>query len=588
MGDKSAMKYLTGIHKILKKGAEQPDSIRFHLPDTAEGRKQITWGELLTRTREIALYLEQHGIGKDKKVAVFANTRPEWAFVVSAIEAVRGVFVPIYFSNTPTQTHYVIDHSDAEILFTELALFPKVLEKWSDYTKVRQVILWDLDDEGQIKAAVEQHNKDRGRSLAINDVTGKIVRLSDVYAEGARIHDREPDRLTRLLDKIELDDLAYIIYTSGTTGDPKGVMLSNQNLLSSTESWVKALEHAFPPMGERRGIIWLPLSHMGGIGVMNTETMLDYESWFCDPWSLLQLIPQVRPTFLLCVPAYWEKMYSEAINSSPDKEQQYRKLHEVTGGKLTFLLSGGAGLKREIKEFFLDAGIQMIEGYGLTECAPNVTMNRLDDYNFDSIGKPVPDVTLKIDQDGEILVKGQNVFLGYYKNPEETKASFDAEGWFRTGDLGEWIDGIEGGFVKFKGRKKEIIVTAGGKNIGPGGIEALFAGNPFVEHVALYGSEKKYLVAIITLREPVVTAWAKQQGLDAPDYASLTKTPQVQAIVQAAVDDVNSRLASYETIKKFHLYKGHFSVEDGHVTPSLKLRRAKVWVDFKDEFEALY
>nr|VFK61797.1 MAG: long-chain acyl-CoA synthetase [Candidatus Kentron sp. UNK]VFK69998.1 MAG: long-chain acyl-CoA synthetase [Candidatus Kentron sp. UNK] len=582
------MKYSTGIRKILQKGVEQPDSVRFHLPDPAGGWKRITWGEVLARTREIALYLERHGIGKDNKVAVFANTRLEWAFVVSAIEATRGVFVPTYFSNTPEQTHYVVDHSDAEILFTELALFPKILEKWSDYAKVREVILWDLDDKGQIEVAVARHNEGRKRPLALDDIIGKIVSLRDVYAEGARIHDREPDRLARLLDKIDLDDLAYIIYTSGTTGDPKGVMLSNRNLLRSTESWVKALEHAFPPMGERRGIIWLPLSHMGGIGVMNTETMLDYESWFCDPWNLLQLIPQVRPTFLLCVPAYWEKMYSEAINASSDKQEQYRKLHEVTGGKLTFLLSGGAGLKREIKEFFLAAGIQMIEGYGLTECAPNVTMNRLDDYNFDSIGKPIPDVQVKIDQTGEILVKGENVFLGYHKNPQETKACFDDEGWFRTGDLGEWIDGIEGGFVKFKGRKKEIIVTAGGKNIGPGGIEALFAGNPFIEHVAIYGNEKKYLVALITLREPVLNAWARQQNLDFSDYASLVKTPQVQAIVQAAVDDVNGRLASFETIKKFLIYDGHFSVEDGHITPSLKLRRARVWEDFQEEFEALY
>nr|VFK78414.1 MAG: long-chain acyl-CoA synthetase [Candidatus Kentron sp. SD] len=582
------MKYLTGIRKILKKGTEQPSSVRFHYPDSAGDWKRITWSELLARTREVALYLEQNGITRDGKVAIFANTRPEWAFVVSAIEAVRGVFVPIYFSNTPAQTHYVIDHSDAEILFTELALFPKILEKWADYTKVREIILWDLDDEGQIKAALEQHNKDTESPLALSEVTDRIVALTDVYAEGARIHDREPDRLARLLDKIDLDDLAYIIYTSGTTGDPKGVMLSNRNLLRSTESWVKALEHAFPPMGERRGIIWLPLSHMGGIGVMNTETMLDYESWFCDPWNLLQLIPKVRPTFLLCVPAYWEKMYSEAINASSDKQEQYRKLHEVTGGKLTFLLSGGAGLKREIKEFFLAAGIRMIEGYGLTECAPNVTMNRLDDYNFDSIGKPVPDVRVKIDQAGEILVKGENVFLGYHRNPQETKACFDDEGWFRTGDLGEWIDGIEGGFVKFKGRKKEIIVTAGGKNIGPGGIEALFAGNPFIEHVALYGNEKKYLVAIITLRELVLTAWAKQQKLDFSDYPSLIKTPMVQTIVQSAVDDVNGRLASYETIKKFYIHDGHFSVEDGHITPSLKLRRARVWEDFQNEFEALY
>jgi long-chain acyl-CoA synthetase len=215
-------------------------------------------------------------------------------------------------------------------------------------------------------------------------------------------------------------------------------------------------------------------------------------------------------------------------------------------------------------------------------------MNRLDDYDFDSIGKPVPDVQVKIDADGEICVKGENVFRGYYKKPEETQACFDAEGWFHTGDLGEWIDGVEGGFIRFKGRKKEIIVTAAGKNVGPGGIEAMFAGNAFIEHVALYGSEKKYLVALITLNELVVTSWAKQKNLDYLDYPSLVKSREVQAIIQLAVDDVNSRLASFETIKKFDIYDGHFSVDAGHVTPSMKLRRNRVWEEFKDRFEALY
>jgi long-chain acyl-CoA synthetase len=582
------MKPLAGIRKILKKGTEQPEAVRFHVPGTEKTWDQVTWGEMLARAREIALYLDRHGVWKDTKVSVFANTRLEWAFVAPAIEAVRGVFVPVYFSNTPDQTHYVVDHGDAQILFTELALFPKVLARWADYTKVRQVILWDLKDDRQLEAAVEQTNKDRQSQLAVDDVKGKVVALRDVYAEGAQIYQDQPDRLERLLEKSELDDLAYIIYTSGTTGEPKGVMLSNRNLLSTTRSWVKVLEHAFPPLGERRDIIWLPISHMGGLGVMNTGTMLDYESWFSDPWHLLELIPQVKPTFLLCVPAYWEKMYTQAINASTDKQEQYKKLREVTGGKLTFLLSGGAGLKREIKELFQEAGIQMIEGYGLTECAPNVTMNRLDDYDFDSIGKPVPDVRVKIDADGEICVKGENVFTGYYKKPEETRACFDTEGWFHTGDLGEWIDGLEGGFIRFKGRKKEIIVTSAGKNIGPGGIEAMFAGNAFIEQVAVYGNEHKHLVALVTLNELVLTAWAKQQSLDSSDYPALVRSPEVRAVVQGAVDDVNSRLASYETIKNFDIYEGHFSVDAGHITPSMKLRRNRVWEDFKDRFEALY
>ena len=582
------MELLTGIKKIIQKGSEEPEAVRFHIPDPDGGWLQVRWGELLTRAREVALYLDHHGVAKDVKVSVFATTRLEWAFVVHAIEAVRGVFVPVYFSNTPDQTHYVIDHGDAEILFTELALFPKVLARWGDYAKVREVIIWDLDEDTQIEAAISQAKDNYRSAPSLDEVKAKTMRFQDVFAEGAQYHKETPERLTQLTDQIALDDIACIIYTSGTTGEPKGVMLSNRNLLRSTKSWVKVLEHAFPPMGERRDIIWLPISHMGGLGVMNTGTMLDYESWFSDPWHLLELIPQVSPTFLLCVPAYWEKMYTLAVNASTNVAEQHQKLHEVTGGSLTFLLSGGAGLKREIKDFFMAAGIQMIEGYGLTECAPNVTMNRLDDYNFDSIGKPVPDVQVMIDDSGEICVKGENVFVGYYKKPEETQACFDPEGWFHTGDLGEWIDGQEGGFIRFKGRKKEIIVTAGGKNIGPGGIEAMFAGNPFIEQVALYGSEKKYLVAFIALNEVVLNAWAKQQNLDYSDYTALVQSPEVHALVQNAVDDVNGRLASYESIKKFAIYEGHFSIEAGHITPSLKLRRNRVWEDFRDRFEALY
>ena len=582
------MDFVTGIKKINQKGCAEPEAVRFHVPDPEGGWRQVRWGELLDRSREIALYLDRHGVSKDIKVSVFATTRLEWAFVTAAIEAVRGVFVPVYFSNTADQTHYVVDHGDAEILFTELALLPKVLARWDDYAKVREVIIWDFDDESQIEAAINQAKDEYQVALSLDEIKAKLVPLQDVYAEGAQYHRESPERLTQLIERIALDDIACIIYTSGTTGEPKGVMLSNRNLLSSTESWIEVLEHAFPPIGERRDIIWLPISHMGGLGVMNAGTMLDYESWFSDPWHLLELIPQVSPTFLLCVPAYWEKMYTLAVNASEDVAEQHKRLHEVTGGSLTFLLSGGAGLKREIKEFFKAAGIQMIEGYGLTECAPNVTMNRLDDYNFDSIGKPVPNVQVMIDDSGEICVKGENIFVGYYKKPEETRACFDAEGWFQTGDLGEWIDGQEGGFIRFKGRKKEIIVTAGGKNIGPGGIEAMFAGNPFIEQIALYGSEKKYLVALVTLNELVLNAWAKQQNLDYPDYPALVQSPQVHALVQTAVDDVNSRLASYESIKKFAIYEGHFSIEAGHITPSMKLRRNHVWQDFSDRFEALY
>jgi len=569
------MELKTGIVKLLERGSAEPDAVRFHVPREGGGWDQVTWGEQLERSRALALYLAEQGVEAGSKVSVFATTRLEWAYCCPAIEACRAVFVPVYFSNTAEQTHYVVDHSDAEVLFTEMSLLPRLLERWEDYTKVRLVIVWDLTDMADLDPMLEAAGVDRAVAHA------RVRAMDQVMAAGQLRHMEAPGALADMVDARQDEDVAAIIYTSGTTGLPKGVLLTNHNLRVSAESWLQVLEHAFPAAGERRDILWLPVSHMSGWGILGQGTMFDYETWLSDPYKLLGILPEVRPTMLFSVPAYWEKLYTAALNASDLPDEQYAELHRLTGGALRFLLSGGAGLKREVKEFFLAAGIQMIEGYGLTECAPNLTMNRLDDYDFDSVGKPMPGVTLKLADDGEIIVKGENVFSGYYKDEAATRECFDDEGWFHTGDLGAWN---EGGFLRIIGRKKEIIVTSGGKNIGPAGIEARFVGNPYIEHVVLYGDEKKYLTALITLNEPAVRAQFKE----ADDLRSLAASPEVRDLIQQQVDRVNAELASYETIKKFHLHPGHLSVDAGQITPSLKLRRARVWQDFKDKFEALY
>lgn len=574
-----------GILKILNKGTADPEAIRFHVPDGAGGWYQVTWGEVLAKSEQLALWLDGEGIAKDRKVSVFATTRIEWAWTVPAIEACRGVFVPVYFSNTPPQAHYVIDNADAEVLFTEKALLPAVLAHWDEYTKVRRVVVWDLADAAELERLVSAFAAENAGGPELGGVLAKTLSLAEALAAGETLRAANPGRLREMVAAIQPDDVAAIIYTSGTTGVPKGALLSNHNLWSTTAAWTEVLEHAFPPPGERRDILWLPLSHMAGWGILGQGTMFEYETWLSDPYHLLGILPEVRPTMLFSVPAYWEKMYGLALNASDVPEEQYAELHRLTGGCLKFLLSGGAGLKREVKDFFLAAGIQMIEGYGMTECSPNLAMNRLDDFDFDSVGKPMPGVTLELADDGEILVKGDNVFLGYYKMPDETAECFDEDGWFHTGDLGAWR---EGGFLRIVGRKKEIIATSGGKKIGPAGIEAKFVGDPWVEHVTLYGNERKYLVALITLQEPTVRAWAKERGLATDSWETLLARDEVRDLVQSRVDAVNADLAKYETIKKFHLHPGHLTVEAGHLTPTLKLRRKKVWEDFEAAFEALY
>ena len=576
---------LTGIAKVLDRGTADPDAVRFHVPDPLRRWRQVTCGQVLDHARKVALYLDSEGVRKGCKVSVYANTSVEWGYVVPAIEACRAVFVPVYFSNTAEQVAYVVDHCDAEVIFTEKALLPRMLEHWHVYTDLRQIIVWDLDNLDAVETIVDEFNHTHTASVSLDSVVEKAVGFDHVLGVGEAHHRAHPGRLEEMVDAIDEDDIAAIIYTSGTTGVPKGAMLSNKNLLATAQSWVDVLEHAFPAPGDRRDILWLPISHMSGWGILGQGTMFDYETWLSDPYQLLSILPEVKPTMLLSVPAYWEKMYGLALNMSPNPEEQYAELRRLTGGRLTFLLSGGAGLKREVKDFFKAAGIHMIEGYGMTECSPNLTMNRLDDYDFDSVGKPMPGVTINIADDGEIIVKGDNVFQGYYKMPEVTAACFDDDGWFHTGDLGAWRPG---GFVKIIGRKKEIIVTSGGKKIGPVGVESQFVGNPYVEHVVLYGNEKKYLVALITPNQLGVEQFAQERGLSEPSFPKLVTRPEVHELIKEQVNSVNARLASYETIKKFHLHPGHLSVAAGHLTPSLKVRRQRVWEDFEGVLESLY
>jgi long-chain acyl-CoA synthetase len=271
----------------------------------------------------------------------------------------------------------------------------------------------------------------------------------------------------------------------------------------------------------------------------------------------------VKPNVFMSVPSHWEKI---AILSEGSTE----KLHQVSGGRLKFCLSGGAGLKKEIKEAFHKAGVLIIEGYGLTETSPTLTMNTPEAFRFDTVGKPFPSVELKLAEDGEILAKGPNVFGGYHKDPVATKEAFTDDGWFKTGDVGRWT---EDGFLQIVDRKKDILVTAGGKNVPPANIEIRFRDDPALHHVVVYGDGKKYLVAGV---------WTN------PDAMRGLSADEIRAKVQESVDRVNRDLASYESIKKFAIMDRPLTVEGELLTASLKVRRKKVYEAFKAQFEALY
>jgi len=300
------------------------------------------------------------------------------------------------------------------------------------------------------------------------------------------------------------------------------------------------------------------MSHIFGFGELCIGNTLGWETYLASPHDVLDLLPEVAPQVFFSVPAYWEKI-ARAIQAHDDRREALRR---VTGGRLRFCLSGGAGLKVEIKQLLHDNGVLVIEGYGLTETSPTLTLNRPDAFRFDAVGKPLPTVELKLADDGEILAKGENVFAGYYKDPEATAAAFDADGWFHTGDVGRWTDD---GFLQIIDRKKDILVTSGGKNIPPANIEARFADDPIIERVVVYGDARPYLVAAV---------WIRPDG--------------DPSAVAHRIEHVNAELARHETIKRYFVAESPLTVEAGTLTSSLKLRRKAVYEGLRDRFEALY
>jgi long-chain acyl-CoA synthetase len=375
---------------------------------------------------------------------------------------------------------------------------------------------------------------------------------------------------------VSLDQAGIMLYTSGTTGNPKGVPLTHRNVAANGADWLVCNA----PIAEEGAtdLLWLPMSHIFGLGELCVGNTLGWTTYLVDPASVVAKLPEVRPTVFFSVPSVWEKI-AQGVMTAP-MSSRAAKLTELTGGRLRFCLSGGAGLKREIKELFHACGILIIEGYGLTECSPTLTLNRPEAFRFDTVGKPLPQVEIKLAEDGEILAKGPNIFAGYHNDPKATAEAFTEDGWFKTGDVGRFT---EDGFLQIVDRKKDILVTAGGKNVPPANIELRFRDDPFLAHVLVYGDGKRYLVAGVWLNEDVVRAHLDERGVPAAGRAEAAR-----AIAQSSIDRVNREVASYETIKRFCIMTSPLSVESGLLTSSLKVRRKIVYAAMKDRFEALY
>ncbi len=550
---------------------------RFMLP-TADGDwRSVTWGAYAKGIRQAALFLSSVGLSSGDRAAIFAPNSVEWISAAMAIQAAGGALVPVYPANTPAQAAYVIQHSDAKVLFVDTpALLQRVLECWADYTSVTSIVT--LAPAPIDPGPLTEQLRAAGKPVPpLAEIERKLVPWSRAQALGAARDQEDPTAFERTLAGVSLDQVAEMLYTSGTSGNPKGVPLTHRNVGVNNQDWLRVLAPLLS--ADDVDVLWLPMSHIFGFGQVCIGNNLGWTTYLSDPQKVLGVLPDVKPSVFMSVPQYWEKLAVGAMNEQ-QVDRRRAALQASTGGRLRFCLSGGAGLKREVKELFHQNGLLIIEGYGLTETAPTLTMNRPDAFRFDSVGKPFPSVELKLAIDGEILAKGPNVFGGYHKDPQATREAFTEDGWFKTGDVGRFTDD---GFLQIVDRKKDILVTAGGKNVPPANIELQFRDDPFIAHVVVYGDGKKYLVAGVWLNDTAVQAHLERTGVAAQARAEATR-----ALISHRIDEVNSRLASYETIKRFAIMPRPLTVDAGLLTSTLKVRRKQVYKVFEPEFEALY
>ncbi len=505
------------------------EQVRFRVRKADGSWAAVTWGEFAAQIRALAAVLIDAGVQAGDRVAVYGANSVGWAAAALGVQAAGAVMVPIYPASTAPQAAYVLGHAACKAVFVNEALRGRAAEAIAAVPQPVHVIALDDDT---------------------------------VLAAGRALDRAHPARVQMRLDAIDLDRPGLMLYTSGTSGNPKGVPLTHKNVGVNGADWMR--NNAALLEGDYRDLLWLPMSHIFGFGQLCTGNALGWETWMTSPHDALALLPEVAPHVFFSVPAYWEKLARTMIAEANGDPRG--ALARLTGGRLRFCLSGGAGLKMEIKEALLAAGVLVIEGYGLTETSPTLTLNRPDDYRFDSVGKPVRSVELRLADDGEIEARGPSVFAGYHDDPAATAAAFTDDGWFKTGDVGRWT---EDGFLQIIDRKKDILVTAGGKNVPPANIEARFADDPAIERVVVYGDARSYLVAGVWLAPTVPVG-------------------QREAEAARAVAAVNAQLASFETIKKHWIGEDPLTVEAGLLTTSLKLRRKAVYAHYRDRFEALY
>ena len=546
--------------------------------------------ELYRQVLGTARQLAKWGIGKGDRVAIVSENRPEWAVADFATLLLGAVDVPLYPTLTREQTELILKDSGARVAFTSTVEQLKKILDLKPRTALEKVVVMDYVG---ITEGIPMH-----RLMHNPDQTGR---------------DPEFDARARA---IQPDDLATIIYTSGTTGAPKGAMLTHGNLASNLLYSLKLFELRPGDVG----ISFLPLSHI-------TARHLDYSLFkygvtiaYCPSFDLLpQYLTEVRPTIFVGVPRVYEKIRNkvrqetgsglkhaifnwavgagrkhreEFLRTGQASSQSWKianallfsKIRQSMGGRVKYFISGGAPLGRELAEWFADVGIRIDEGYGLTETSPVIALNTPRQHKLGTVGRVLPNVECKIAEDGEILVRGPSVFKGYWNLPEETTNAF-ADGWFKTGDIG-FLD--EEGFLSITDRKKELIKTSGGKFIAPQPIELALKANMLVGYAAVVGDRRKFASVLIAPNFPALETWARQNAVSFSSREQLVADGRVQALYEKMVAEVNNHLAPFETIKRVILVPEEFTVENGALTASMKMRRRAIERRYRAQIDAVY
>jgi long-chain acyl-CoA synthetase len=567
------------------------------------GWQDVTAAQFRDEVTALAKGLVAAGIEPGDRVALMSRTRYEWTLIDYAIWAAGGVTVPIYETSSPGQVSWILSDSGARAAFAETSRHVSTIGEVRGGAPALEHV-W-LVDAGA------------GADAGAGTVTG--------LAAGPGAAGVTDEQLERRRTARKAADLATIIYTSGTTGRPKGCEITHANLLSDVRNAIQgALLDVFDITGSST-LLFLPLAHSFAriiqVGCLESGAILGH---WPDTTTLAQALPGFRPTFLLAVPRVFEKVYNTAqqqVSGSKAKSRIFRaavetaiawstshdaagaggagpalrlrhalfdrlvyaRLREGVGGKVAYAVSGGAPLGERLGHFFRGAGITILEGYGLTETSAAATVNRPSRNKIGTVGLPLPGVAVKIADDGEILLRGPNVTPGYWHNEAASAEALDPEGWLRSGDVGS-ID--DEGFLRVTGRKKEMIVTAGGKNVAPAMLEDRLRAHPLISQCIVVGDARPYVACLITLDEEALDHWRKQHGH--PADADVSEDPGLVAEIQRAVDDANQAVSQAESIRRFRILGMDFTEDNGYLTPSLKVRRNVVLKDFADDIDAIY